>query len=299
MMPMTTASVDTQNAARFIAYCTRYGPEHDTSFLPDARFKPSRDRPSYLLQRAGVEVGAVSLLLTPAYRTAGRARFAIFHAIGGDLDSYELLFHAIQPHCEGLRSVYLFLPEGRSAAAAALAHLGFQVERYSFVLELPNPAPARVELPPGFKIVPVSANDPVRQGQYIALINRSFAGLTGHLDLTEDVMQTWYEEQIYLEDGIQMLLEGDRPIGTVSVSRDYENRSAGEIGGLSVAPDRRGQGLGRLLLRHGVAFARGQGLSPIFLSVNGENRSALDLYLGEGFHLVETVVCYTYDCDGR
>lgn len=62
---------------------------------------------------------------------------------------------------------------------------------------------------------------------------------------------------------------------------------------LSVHPEYRGQGLGRLMLRAALGVALRQDLSPVYLSVNAENDSAVGLYLSEGFVKDIAMVCYT------
>jgi hypothetical protein len=47
------------------------------------------------------------------------------------------------------------------------------------------------------------------------------------------------------------------------------------------------------MLRHEINLATRNGLTSIYLSVNGENDLALGLYLSEGFKLEKTVVCYS------
>jgi mycothiol synthase len=56
-----------------------------------------------------------------------------------------------------------------------------------------------------------------------------------------------------------------------------------EIWAIGVAPERQGQGIGRQLLRWGVARLRGLGAAEVRLSVNGSNEGALGLYRREGF----------------
>jgi ribosomal protein S18 acetylase RimI-like enzyme len=61
---------------------------------------------------------------------------------------------------------------------------------------------------------------------------------------------------------------------------------------LSVIPDHRGRGLGRLMLRKAIAVALRNDLHPVYLSVNTRNDSAVRLYLSEGFTEMSVVVCY-------
>jgi mycothiol synthase len=56
-----------------------------------------------------------------------------------------------------------------------------------------------------------------------------------------------------------------------------------ELWSIGVRPDRQGRGLGRQLVRAGVARARAIGARSIGLAVNGRNESALRLYESEGF----------------
>jgi ribosomal-protein-alanine N-acetyltransferase len=56
-----------------------------------------------------------------------------------------------------------------------------------------------------------------------------------------------------------------------------------EILTLAVAPQKRGQGLGRALLQAAIVRAQEQGARTVFLEVGADNPSALALYAGLGF----------------
>jgi ribosomal-protein-alanine N-acetyltransferase len=56
-----------------------------------------------------------------------------------------------------------------------------------------------------------------------------------------------------------------------------------QILNLTVAPDARGEGLGRRLLHHFVDHARAFGAEQIFLEVRSSNAAAVGLYQAEGF----------------
>ena len=66
------------------------------------------------------------------------------------------------------------------------------------------------------------------------------------------------------------------------------------IGPLAIQPKYQGQGLGRMLLRASLCFARDKAHTRVIPSVNGENERAKALYIQEGFQQVEAVVCYEY-----
>ena len=87
-----------ENAAEFAAYCTRYGSEHDDSYLPKGSFTPSDDRPAYLLYIGKSILGAVCLLRTPPFVRAKKGRFMILHVKRPDTEAYRLLSQAIEKH---------------------------------------------------------------------------------------------------------------------------------------------------------------------------------------------------------
>jgi len=70
---------------------------------------------------------------------------------------------------------------------------------------------------------------------------------------------------------------------TAPVRTDGTIGEKGEIWTIGVRPDRQGRGLGRQLLRAGVARLRSLGVREIDLSVNARNEHALRLYEEEGF----------------
>jgi ribosomal protein S18 acetylase RimI-like enzyme len=283
------------NLAQFVRYVTAHGSEHDDSYLPGAGYAPSPEHPGYVVLQDGEVVGAVALMRTPRYLQARRGRFSVFHAIDASQRAYSLLFNVIRRHFDGLNNVYLFLPEACKAAAEAVLQIGFSVERYSYVMKIDDVSPAGAMVPEGLTLQSIQPSDEPYFHLFTDAINDSFEGLAGHLPMQPDLLREWFEEDTYLKDGIALLLQGSRAVGTAVVARDSEDHRAGEISALSVAKDRRHQGLGRLLLRHAVYFATWQGLRPVYLSLNAENNTALRLYQSEGFVVTDTMVCYSRD----
>lgn len=284
------------NLAQFIRYVAVHGADHDESYLPGAGFVPSGEHPAYVLLQDGEVAGAVALMRTPRYRKARRGRFSLFHCIDRAPQGYSMLLDAIQRHFDGLRSVYLFLPEARTAAAEAVLRLGFAVERYSYLMRLDKSSPAGLIVPKGLTLQSIRPSDRRSARLFADAINASFGELAGHIPMQANNVREWEGEDTYLEGGVALLLEGRHAIGTVAVTRDVDDRNAAEISALSVARERRGQGLGRLLLHHAVCFAAWRGLRPVFLSLNAENKKALRLYQTEGFVVTDTMVCYSRDC---
>lgn len=287
--------VDHDNQDFLYAYCAQYGAEHDGSYQPGRDFQLSIEHPSYLLMEGEEVIGAVSLMRTDNFLSIGKARFSIFHTRTQNQQDYALLWQAIQPHLEDLDSVYLFIPEERVEVAETLKSLDFEVERYSFILERGGsklPAPV---FPEGIHIYTLAPDDLEGMRQFADCINDEFKDLAGHTPSSADFIQTFFEDVGYIEGGLCLLKKGDKPIGTIGMMHDVENMEAGEIMALGIIGNYRGEGLGRNLLRFGYNFLLNQGLDPVILSVNGENSEAIRLYKQEGFHLTESVVCYSLD----
>lgn len=295
-MELEVLSVSHRNTRDLIRYCAQHGSEHDDSYLPGKDYSPSPEQPSYLLVSDRSVVGAVSLLRTPRYAEAGKGRFSILHSTLETAESYSNLLEAIRPHFYQLQTVYLFIPESKTRTAEILIELGFQVERYSFVLINQNPVWAKIEFPAGLTLEALEPTDRERIRQFAECVNDSFSELAGHTDLPVDDVRGWFDDHLYLERGICLLMQGRIPVGTICITREYEDRQRGEISALGVIKPYRGRGLGRLLLRYGLSFGVEMGLGSVILSVNAENKSALNLYQSEGFELIDTVTCFALEC---
>lgn len=280
---------------QFEKYCLEYGPEHDSSYLPGRDVMISDDHPSYLALESGEILGAVSLMRSENFLRVGKGRFSIFHSSTGEALIYAKLLEAIRPHMRDLRSVYLFIPETRASVADILRELGFEVERYSFILERGGPALVDPVFPKGIDVVPLGPDDYEGMRQFVDCINEEFKDLAGHVPSSVEYIQTWFEDKGYIENGICLLRKGQEAIGTIAMMHDVDEMSAGEITAFGILADYRGRDLGRNLFRYGFNFLIDMGLEPIYLAVNGENRGAIRLYESESFTIQDSVVCYSMD----
>ncbi len=287
--------VSRDNQQQLFDYCTAYGVEHDSSYLPGRDFQLSDEHPSYLLLDGGQVVGAVSLMRTKNFLSVNKGRFSIFHSVLGNRDAYARLLAAIHPHCRDLNSVYLFIPETKHELALILDQLGFKVERYSFILERGGPALPPPVFPDGISVHHLEKGEEEGLRQFADCINQEFRDLAGHTPSSAEFIQSLFDDLCYLDRGICLLKKGRDALGTIIMMRDVDNPAAGEIMGFGVLEDYRGQGLGRTLFRYGFNFLIEQGLQPVFLAVNGENHNAIRLYQAEGFDLTESVICFSLD----
>ena len=284
--------VDKDNQGQLYDYCSKYAIEHDSSYVPGRDFDLSEEHPSYLLMENDQVVGAVSLMRTKRFLSVGKGRFSIFHANNGDQAVYKKLLEAIRPHMDDLQNVFMFIPEKNEVSAGILNELGFEIERYSFILERSEPALSEPVFPEEFTIHPLDPIDKEGIRQFANCLNEEFKDLAGHTPSTAEDIQTWFEDQSHIEGGMCLLKKEQDPVGTISMMRDLDDMDAGEILAFGILEKYRGLNLGRNLLRYGINYLIGKGLKPIILSVNGENHGAINLYEKEGFNLTESVVCY-------
>lgn len=277
----------------YVRYCGQYGAEHDESFLPDAAFLPTEEFPAYLLLKQDEIVGAAGLMRTPPYRDKGKARLTIFHAREATAAAYTQLITAIRPHTRDLRSIYGFLPEARTEARHQWEALGFTIERIAYVLVYHAQEVQPTEIPPGYKLTTLLPDDEPGIQDLCELWNANYRQQLGFVGATPEFIQDAFESAENIPGGTLLLRYGSQPVATIHVSRDDLETKTADIGMVSVHPDYRGQGLGRLMLRKALGIALSHGLSPVYLSVNAENRAAVRLYLSEGFIEDEVMVCYT------
>ena len=79
-----------------------------------------------------------------------------------------------------------------------------------------------------------------------------------------------------------MSTERDEPVGYFLAR---EILGTAEVLNLAVVPERRGQGLGGVLLDAGLAAVRARGGSEVFLEVRASNAVAQALYAARGFRI--------------
>ncbi|HXZ53144.1 MAG TPA: GNAT family N-acetyltransferase [Burkholderiales bacterium] len=85
---------------------------------------------------------------------------------------------------------------------------------------------------------------------------------------------------------IYVVREGGRVLGMCSLLYTVSTAEGGKAAWLEdfvVRPERRGRGIGRMLLEHVIAQARADGVLRISLLTDAGNERAQDLYRGVGF----------------
>lgn len=126
--------------------------------------------------------------------------------------------------------------------------------------------------------------------EFVDLINAAFADHPSPLSWTLAQIEYAHGRPDFDPTAIMILSPTDRPPNPVAFARiavgppeEGELAPVGEIRLVGVLPQWRGRGLGRELLRWGVAQLRVRGAGRIQLSVEAENELALGLYRRTGF----------------
>lgn len=289
---MIVQKLSHEKLSEFLEYCEKYGREHDESYLPDEKFVINEDNPTYILLNHDEKiVGAVSLIMTPPFRITGKARFRIFHSIADDIEAYKLLLDAIRNHIKDIKTVYLFLPKEKSNTGETFIKLGFHITRYSYYMERLDKEPEKPNFPKGIQLSPI--REGVDEVVWCDIINECFANLAGHVHCTPDMVREMLKDEELIKDGMMILWERDKAIGTLCVSTDESDGNIfAFIGAVAIIPEYRGRNLGRNLIRAAIEFSYENGYKNSALSVNAENTNAAKLYLSEGFEEKAVMVCY-------
>ncbi len=193
-------------------------------------------------------------------------------------------FLASQQKVEALDEAGLsaWLPNDGGEALAARA--GYVHQRYYWLMERPRtsvPAPA---WPADISLEVFDFSDRHHIG-WIDAYNDSFAHHHLFLPSTHERGYAMTKREKFRGDGLLLAFRGEACVGFCRCEL-YPSR--GEIGTLGTIDAARGIGLGRALLRWGMAWLLANTEQPITLLVDGENEGALKLYQQEGFTVSRT-----------
>ncbi len=302
--------VDDSNVGLYISYAKAHGRKHDESYLPGESFLPDNEHPAFLLaaieeSSAGPEsyqiLGACGLMLEKPYLAEGRGRFTIIHAESGDESRYRMLRDAAIAAAKesGLSGgiLYGFMPSNLTDTAQSLRNLGWYEERRTWLLINDNPSVPDDRPPEGYFWSTVRAKDTGALEKWRNLINVNFADVAGHVELTSEKAIEYAAMESNINAGLDMLNSPEGPVGTMQAEVDEDNPDGSFLGAISLNDSLRGRGLGRLILRRGLALSRRAGLNPTWLTVNAENENAVRLYRSEGFRDEKVMVCLSLKVD--
>lgn len=85
--------------------------------------------------------------------------------------------------------------------------------------------------------------------------------------------------------------EKEEAIGLIQYMRDWENPRKAYLIGVSIAKERRGQGLGTLLMQTSLQALQQENIAEVELTVDPDNKGAIKVYAGKlGFVAKETKI---------
>jgi mycothiol synthase len=167
------------------------------------------------------------------------------------------------------------------AARGFLEARGFAHYRYWWNMERPLGPVADVAWPDDVEVRPFDGSEHAL-AEWTACYNDAFAKRFPSHFATVDEARDIAAGPLFRADGCLLAWRGERCVG---FCRDTIFSGHGEVDVLAVRPDAQGRGLGRALLRWGVAWLQAQGVEHVRLVVDGENEGALGLYRSEGFDI--------------
>ncbi len=146
-------------------------------------------------------------------------------------------------------------------------------------------------LPPGYSMRPFALGGD--EQTLTDLQNAAFSGSWGFAPNTVAEIAARVRMRPWESDGILMLEADGKPCGYNWTQRPKRSETpTGYIGMTGVHPDRRGRGLGRIIVAAGMSYLETKGARTVKLEVDHSNKPARELYLSLGFDLVEETVWY-------
>ena len=213
------------------------------------------------------------LTVHPAHRRQGHGR-ALVPAAGAIArrDGHDMLLLHVPSHLPG--------------SVAFAEAMGFHYHSSLWLFELPPGVPVEPPaFPAGYASRELRPDDDL--GPYVALMTATFADHPTPISWTVDIVAHVHGLPGFRHDGVRVVTVDGRPDELVGFSRaevwQEAGRSVGWINQIGVLPAHRGRGLGRELLRWGIAYLRDAGAGPVQLAVEALNDRALELYRRHGF----------------
>lgn len=170
------------------------------------------------------------------------------------------------------------------AAEGFAARHGFRHARNFWRMERPLGPVARPQWPAGIVLRVFDGGEQALVG-FNDAYNRSFAEHYHYVRSSLEDTRVITGQRHFRHDGMGLAYRGEECVG---FCRNARYGDPGEVALIGTVPEARGIGLGRALLRWGIAWLQNDFAKPVYLMVDGENESALTLYRSEGFQVTLT-----------
>lgn len=260
----------------------------DGHYLTEQAVQESLERPGYcpednlyIAEIAGTVVGYMDACIEPlldraivsAYVEPGERRCGL----GGMLWRRAMQ----QVRQAGVGAVHVNVSQKNNQARNVLEGHGFAVVRRFVEMDIDISAPADRAVP----IYTIRGMQAHEAACLADIQNRSFSGSWGFSPNTveEIAYKTSGHDAL---DGILLAMDGARAAGYCWMGTERSGLNdplRGRVMMIGVDADYRSLGVGRDLLRAGLAYARNAGLKSVRLTVDVENRTAHSLYSSMGF----------------
>lgn len=236
----------------------------------------------------GDNVAEGRLALAADRRTPGAARALVNAALG-------------IARSGGAERLRLAIPGQAGWAGDAVREAGFETFGATHVML--RPASASPMASPNVQGVAVR---PLRAGEdsaLLAALNRAWAGTWRFSPIPPAALASDLRDQ---RDGMLVATDADddsRIVATVHAifDSDAHNLDGGPyawISNLTTDPDRRGRGLGRLMLARGLDSLLDRGAESVMLGVDSANSAAVGLYRSAGFEVISTTGIWERSLEG-
>ena len=208
--------------------------------------------------------------VVPEYRRRG---------IGEALLREVIRYAATQTRVPDVRTVSISAWKPCDEAAALADKLGFVHERFFWMMERPRGDRVHPVWPAGVSFTIFDCSDAHFEA-WNDIYNLSFREHWRYVASSVAECRELARAPGFRADGLALAWRDGRCVG---FCRCALHEASGEIEVLGTDPATRGLGVGRALLRWGVAWIESSSTLPVTLLVDGENESALRLYRAEGF----------------
>jgi mycothiol synthase len=188
-------------------------------------------------------------------------------------------------------TLYVWAHGVANPSASLPAGAGLEVERLLAVMSRPLELPPDDVTPPAG--VTLGSYRPGTDDESLLRVNNfAFAGHPEQGDWDAETLEGRRARSWFDPEGVLLAWKGDRLLGFHWTKVHPGPEPVGEVYVLGVGPDAQGTGIGKLLLRAGLAHLHERGCRRVILYVDRSNAAAVRLYESIGFETTHYEVCY-------
>jgi len=264
----------------FIEYVKKNNKGYDDYFLCDEQLNHFKleDNITYIKINNTKIVGVISIMKSFGYR------LRILHAHDSDFEILKELHLSAMASLKLLNiSKYkVFIETKETEMIESFQKLGLEIERTIYAFKRDVEKIKVSELDSEYKVDVLKIPEDIKD--YAEIRNIAFKNLAGSNQRDTSFFMDMDKSDDYCKETTLILRHLNEPVAIIKGAKEMED---GEeqvfIGPIAVLPDYQGKGLGKHLLSQVIQTAN-QMQCPCFLSVNTNNKNALNLYKNLGFY---------------